>query len=594
MSKATPNFRHLVHVRKTTFVVARSNRGNMLVLVSAVLAAIIVGLIIFCLKYTRILGGAQEQKTAIEAAALAAARALNTIVIEDPYYGFISLSDAAPCGKGTAAKDGFDMPVQGINTLLATVRLDLIIADKLENPMMQQCALRDYRLAMIAKDSLNKALASAVVSGGFGTDINGDQVSPTQAAIAAYESNVQRMTGAKNRLVPNSLKLSLGFIPDLPTNTSIPQPTGVGKLKPNQVSNNNYLSNVDASYTTTAGQKQDFVFAGLGDVVRLVDRKSFQSDIKGLPYSIPSVVLCEADQQFDDTDQNGRPLKRTIHAAACAEPSASQDPRPHPGWLTFNFPSGMVASIQNPADVFNSSGIASSPCDLFQTAVNGDAPPSSALVNTVLPLPPSPANSAISQASQFPFVTVPGHPFVVHVASLALYDWVRLAGLNLNVQALIDMLKTPFKDIGAGAGQIHMYQVTPDGTISYQVRTTNPTQVSWRVSQNQWIATSGSAVQEGLLSYDLVIKDHCYQPGRIEGGLHGGQPLGQQFGPGATQSTTTIADLFTGQKAYAAQITPPVDIGPFPPPVGSGPRPTYSSMDGHACDFQFRLHGLSP
>ena len=136
----------------------RTSKGNMIILIGAITAGIIMVILFFALKYTRILGGYQEQKTAIESACLAAARDLGNIVIQDPYFGFIGLSDSAPTGTGayTMAGDKFYMPAQGINTILATVRLDLIIADTLKNNVLSDCAQRDYKKAMSAKDALKR------------------------------------------------------------------------------------------------------------------------------------------------------------------------------------------------------------------------------------------------------------------------------------------------------------------------------------------------------------------------------------------------------------------------------------------------------
>ncbi|NJL73487.1 MAG: hypothetical protein HC888_19155 [Candidatus Competibacteraceae bacterium] len=83
------------------------------------------------------LGTNSEQRTAIEAAALAAARDLSMIAIDTPDYGFVSLSDSAPIGSTTAAADNFYTPVRSINGIIGTLRLDMIIADKLGDVNLQ-------------------------------------------------------------------------------------------------------------------------------------------------------------------------------------------------------------------------------------------------------------------------------------------------------------------------------------------------------------------------------------------------------------------------------------------------------------------------
>ncbi len=69
--------------------------------------AILIAILLFALGYTRLVGSSQEQRTAIEAASLAAAKEISRIVVNDPNFGYISLSDAAPVGKATAAGDNF-------------------------------------------------------------------------------------------------------------------------------------------------------------------------------------------------------------------------------------------------------------------------------------------------------------------------------------------------------------------------------------------------------------------------------------------------------------------------------------------------------
>ena len=137
-------------------------RGNMLVLVVSILAGLVIAVILFMLGYVRILGSHSEQRTAIESAALAAAKDLSRIVVEDPNFGFVSLSDGAPVGTSTAAGDKYFMPVHGINTILGTIRLDMIVADQLNDPVMRDFIDRDYSNAMAAKDRLVNVLESAV------------------------------------------------------------------------------------------------------------------------------------------------------------------------------------------------------------------------------------------------------------------------------------------------------------------------------------------------------------------------------------------------------------------------------------------------
>ena len=130
----------------------RNERGTLALVCGVTIT--LVTLAIFALQFTRILGTEQEQRTAIEAASLAAAKDLSRIVVDDPNVGFVALSDYPATGNGTAAGDNFDLPVQSINSILATSRLDCIIADWWNNPIMKQYATRDYQNAVAAETDM--------------------------------------------------------------------------------------------------------------------------------------------------------------------------------------------------------------------------------------------------------------------------------------------------------------------------------------------------------------------------------------------------------------------------------------------------------
>ena len=74
----------------------RQAHGNMLVLVTAVTVGIVVAILVFMVGYVRLMGTQTERKTAIESAALTAAREMSRIVIQNDDFGMVGLSDAAP------------------------------------------------------------------------------------------------------------------------------------------------------------------------------------------------------------------------------------------------------------------------------------------------------------------------------------------------------------------------------------------------------------------------------------------------------------------------------------------------------------------
>ena len=424
------------------FGLRRNNHGNMIVLIVAVTAAALFLILFFCFKMTRILGGYAEQRTAIEAAALAAANDLSQIVVDvtSPNIGWVGLSDAAPTGSHTLAPDGYALPVQSINTLLATVRLDLVVADQLGDPIMQQRAAEDYANVTAARAILVQHLRAAAAGGSSEVDLNGNQLNVVQDAIKAYNSNAQRMTGAsKTFLVPGSLKLTLGCIPNAgsvlsASDTPVPQPTGVADVAANQQQDGYYIAFTDIPYASSGGNT-DFVFAGLGSSVMLVDPHSFSTTAPGLSSQallIPSVVKVDAQQQFVDADQHGKSLNRVVNITSCAQCSCNFDPRPHPGALVMSFPNGTPPEVVEMMSVYNDPkhAINWAPLDEFQVASGNGDYPEYALSD--------PLSTSLS-----PSYWAGYHPLIARPISLALYDWIKRAGCTLSIQGLTSFFNTP-------------------------------------------------------------------------------------------------------------------------------------------------------
>jgi hypothetical protein len=537
----------------------KRDAGNVLPLIVAVTAFVLLVLVILGLKYVRILGSYQEQRTAIDAAALAAAKSLSRIVVEDPNLGFISLSDAAPIGKGTMAQDGYYLPVQSINTVLGTIRLDMIVADYMQDPIMKQCAIDDYQKAMKAQQKLMDALKAAAQPGGTGVDMDGNVVNPTQDATDAYTTNQVRLTGTPTSLVPGSLKLSLGYIDGLRSNIPIPQPASVDAGAQQQQDSGYYKANVDVPYNN-----ESFILAALGDDVTLVDRRLFKDTLPGLAYSIPTVVKCEADEQYSERDTQNQLATKNVHATSAAEIGVFKDKRPNPGAFTLRIlDSAPIPEISTLGSIFKQGQIVNSPCDVLQTPLTGDYPD--------------------TQATPYLFSStmgfdVPSHPQLGQALSVAFYDWVRRSGTNINVKSLVDTLNAPLQP-GPNAGQLHQFQVTPQGTIGYQVTAASDTNLP--ISQNQWRAIGGLAfTSTNNFQYDVFLTDFVHVPGKTTGGKHAGEPLDM---PGSTQ---TYPQPTPALPSFWENSSWPYDIFATGP-AGGAVRPSYDAA-GVAVDYTFR------
>ncbi|MBA3856839.1 MAG: hypothetical protein C0507_08015 [Cyanobacteria bacterium PR.3.49] len=476
----------------------RRESGNTLALVAAIAAGILIFILLFALGYTRLVGSNQEQRTSVEAAALAAAKEASRIVINDPNFGYISLSDAAPVGKATVAGDNYFMPVNSINTLMGTIRLDLIIAVTLNNATMKELAKRDLANLKLAKENLSNDIRQALTGSGNSKDVDGNQVNPYTAAENAYKQNLVRMTG-NSSYVNGSMKLTLGAISaPMQTNVPIPRPASYANVSDNQSMNGFYMSGQNIPF-----DGEDFVFAPIGASLKLVDPRKFTETLGSVPYQMPAVIKAEADHKIQDQADK---TWRTVHAQTCASAASVYDPRPAPGTLTLSFPDVMPPEITTINTMLLMPGMNGSAPIEIKTAENGDYPePGTSLVPTTW----GGGGTANGQA----------------VASGGFYDWIKRSGARLNADQAVKVLSEPLSNT-AGLPSMHIFSVKPDGSIQYNYDPAIDTEPYWVASHKQLYAVNLDALKstDGNI-YDVHIRDYDYRPGTINGGKHGGEPL---------------------------------------------------------------------
>jgi hypothetical protein len=533
-------------------MIKRRSRGASLVLVIAVFGFAALMIMFFGLKYTGFLGSYHEQKSAIEAAALVAAKDLSAVVIDDPNFGLVGLSDFSPIGTATIATDGYCTSVTGINTLLGTIRLDLIIADYLEDPVMSALVQTDYNNALITQKNLVTALTNSITLTGTAQDKDGNLLTPYQDAVNTYNANkVHLVAGQSANLLPGSLKLTLGFIDGLGTRTMIPQPPSVGVVNLDQQAQGCYLATQEIDYKSTP-----FVFAALGLNATLVDGRAFQATMSNLPFATPSVIKVDADESYSDNNE-----QHIIHAMAASLAGTVVDQRPNPGSFTITFPYGAPPEITQPGDLINNPQVQTDPTDIMQTPLVGDYP-QTLLSNYSMP---------------FLVTADPAHPQFEDVFSVAFYDWIRAGGTSVNVQSLISMLSTPF-NFGAGGPQVQIFHLTSSGAITNNVTAWPGNNLC--VSNKQYRALSGlGIVSTNGNSYDLQITDCMRVLGRTNGGAHAGNPLTNpgQIGANAAGSTYVSGSLYENTTLGYQEFQ-----------TGTGVRPTYN-QDGVGIDFTIRM-----
>ncbi len=604
--------------RKVSSWKRRNPKGNMLVLILAVTLGIITALVIFMMSYVRLMGTQSEQKTAIEAAALAAAREMSKIVVNTPQYGYVGLSDSAPNGNGTQLNDGYDSSVHSINTLLGTTLVDYLIAEDLGPTLggneMRELATQDLNNAKAAAATLMTALQASITPTGTGVDKNGTTVRPYQEALNAYNSNNIRMAGGSS-YVNGSLQLSLGAITG-GASTNVRLPVGWSSSWPTaKTANGRYKS-----YTVFTRDSNDWVFAAIEETVKLIDPAKFVTTHGGLPYEYDTIVRAQATQTIND---NG--TTRSITSSACAQPASVYDPLPAPGALVAAYPDGPPTGAckqERLADLVLNSGCmndGNDDCDVL-TCNSGDFPVDG-------------GSSLIFDNSIWPLSSDSQHK-AHNACKIAIYDWLRRAGTKVNIGAVKNAINLNWGAAPgmvawgpAGGGSIpggiaYIYRFASNGDVTYQAKTIKPMKY-YVVGERQMILESLEVLTNGAPSvhkvsninlgpafplgskgeawfetnYDMYLRDFGRTLGRSTGGKHAGEPIDDDLvaHKNSPNKDSLIQMACSSQSGKA--ICPPIysaGIGAKTksqgPPAGLGAVP----LIGPQNDFAYLWGGTQP
>lgn len=510
----------------------------------AVGSIILLGVVLFLVLYLQMLRSGSEQQTAIDSAAIAAAKDISRIVINTEEFGYVGLTTAAPSGEDTKAPDDWYQEVRSLNELMATARLDLIIASEMGDTFMKNLALADLSNVKKVKDDLATEINRSIQSGGSARDAAGNVVTPYLSAERVYLKNASR----GSTYVPGSMKLTMGGVEGgIETGTPCPTPLSKGACAANE-SNGRYLSDRNVPF-----DGNDFVFGSVARRVSLCEKSKYKEVVPGLPFQMPSVVKVEAQQEFKDQGKTW-----TVSFSACACAGSAEPPRPAAGAFTLSFPDGPVTGFNKPGDIWGSALIQTKTMDVYQSQ-GGDF---------IVDKPPA---ELVPYEGAIPFTSNP--PPATEVIKLALYDWLRCGGSKVNIDAAVGLEGRAFNPpsvpkvswkapdpsnpaIIQTLGQIptgvmHIYTFNPDGTIAYVSKDIKPypytvvgenqlyaelsegndiatTEPVWNLSGIKYLDVSGSIKTgeiQGTNLYDIYVRDLSRHVGTISGGKHAGERL---------------------------------------------------------------------
>lgn len=576
----------------------------------------VVGLIMLYLSMVR---SGSEHRSAIDSAALAAAKDISRIAINTPQFGWVALTTEPPIGRDTNAPDQWFQEVHSLNELMATVRLEMIIANELGDNFMRDLAISDYNDVMQVKDDLNAEITQALPNGGSAKDAAGNTLTPYQSAERVYLMNQAKQSS----YVAGSMTLTLGCVQGgLETGTAAPNPIAKAAAGANQTSNQRYMSETNIPFGG-----RNFVFGSVGRHVGLVEKDKFVPAIGGLPYQMPAVVKVSARQQFQDQGKSWQ-----VSFAGCACAGSTEPPRPAPGALTLSFPDGPIPEITRAGDVWNYAGVQGTAAQIYQS--NGgdfiiDRPAASLGAWTGKPIP----------------FTTPANPNASEVARLALYDWLRCGGSKVNIDSVVQLQTRPlnapstpqimWKSVDPAnamslinfglvpTGIMHIYTFDANGNIQYRSVDIKPYPYSV-IGERQLYAETvesnpiGSAVPiwtltgikyrdilgniqtdgqiQGTGNYDMFVRDFSRALGNINGGQHGGErmdgnPLVSYAGEYPIEPLRSRSSSLTNEIAMAP--VPDAEASSWSSESSSGPATSSSTSSSSVSTSMTSTSGSS-
>lgn len=511
----------------------RSARGALIFLFVA-LAVFTMALLMFVCQIGHLLIEKERYQQALESAALRAATELSEIVINDPYFGFISLSDQGAIGRGTIAQDGEALPVHGINTIIATSRLDYIVACEVGDGNLQQIALQDVQHAREAAACLNAVLEKALKPKAHGDpnvprDMDGNEVHPYVDALLVYKKSLQSFTKAD----PGEFQLTLGWLRN-GGGTITPVPVSITsqsskdrnqRLPQGTASNGCYRAFVDVPVAS-----EHFSLASLGAQPTLVNVNQFvpkrsrpiawsleatdnDPDLpafvtgncvpnpQNLNKYVSSIVKAKAVWRFSNLfGWNNDKLAATETGQACAQPYAVAT-LPAPSVLILTFVDGLPPNIYCMSDLLADQGLNQSVMDVYSPA-NGDY--------------------GIDADSQLQSQRI--HPSAAWAFAVCFHDWLRSNYTLPKIESVLATLNQNLASVRSSLHSICVIEVAADGNVVTSELLGNPFG-SLIVQENQLSLTSDTPVSIGGHSWSINCRDEVHTLGTLAGGKHAGQPL---------------------------------------------------------------------
>jgi hypothetical protein len=418
-------------------------KGSVLILV-IVSTVVMVAVAFFALNYVGLFAVHKRAQSAVDAAALQAAKDIASITVNTSssggpsVVGPIALIDIPAGAKNHPGQAGGVPPtalIRGFNTAVAVARLDMLIAKDIENPYIPGLVRRDVTELEKVAQQLNKRIAAAVAPNG--------QIAKNVRKI--FIDNYPKLNGGVP-VDPASVKLEIrvGGVKAEDASTNVPIAAGEDGLRLNGGARGD---GTYVPYKNIAVDPLPFAFTATADQPKLVDHKSFIAGNPSVPgFGIVPTSVVEVRVKFRTRavapDSSGTQPETTLENVACAQAGAPLGVNPGTVYQV-GFAGGFPPTKSNngPFDRITVADIAKAPSTVWrpvqnQSAVWLRADPTN---TTGSPATSPPGNFQASSFPGAPSSLAENHPSVS--LSFGVYDWLKSLGLRAHRQSASNALR---------------------------------------------------------------------------------------------------------------------------------------------------------
>lgn len=469
---------------------SRNTKGNVLVMTTVVVCLVFVPAFILVSQFGLFFVERDKAANATDGACLLAANGISRIVINDPHFGYVSLSNYPPTGAGTLAVDGEPLPVTSINTLLGTIRQNMIVAKGLNNKAMEDLAEIDRQYAFATITQLNKAIANSLDGDTSYFDAEGDMINIKKEVDAYLAANLPANVKLK------TVALSSGWLSDADGSSAVkvPEPAQLAQVPDSSKRGDEYKP-----FINIPCNGKDFHFAGLGSASKVVTATKFKDADTN---HINSIVRLAIVVNRTDSIQSDLKIHPEVAYTSCCQPYSRKDAGPK-GVLTLRFSGEHVAPLSSWRDLLSDNTFSDNKVTTYKSFY-GDYP-----LDSTARMYVTKSGSGPNTSQQF------GEHF---------YYWLRNGNMRPKLASVLNMVNESFNGLGMGQkDEIYTYEFASDGSISRRVLNSDPFPVGTTAHlQEQVIADTNIA---NGINPVIIFRNNVRYLGTTYGGNHAGQPL---------------------------------------------------------------------